>query len=363
MVISLLAVVGICIIAWAGVSVGLQSLFGVVLPLAAVLVFLSGFVWRIFEWAKAPVPFPIATTGGQQRSLSFIKPARLDSPYTTAGVIGRMILEVLLFRSLFRNTKSDLVGDRVVHWSSKWLWVFSLTFHYCFLIIFIRHFRLFTEPVPFAVFAVETLDGIMQIGVPRFFLSNALILAGLAFLLLRRMCNQRLRYISLPSDYFPLFLIIGLVTTGILMRYFFKADVATIKVLTMGLATLSPSVPDGISPLFFIHVTLFSVLLMYFPFSKLMHMGGIFMSPTRNLPNNTRAVMHVNPWNTKKTLFTYAEYENEFREVMDEAGLPLEISLEEAEALAEEQAELPLDTTTEQAEDTAAEQSDATAKE
>ena len=362
MVISLLAVVGICIIAWAGVSVGLQSLFGVVLPLAAVLVFLSGFVWRILGWAKSPVPFPIATTGGQQRSLSFIKPACLDSPYTTAGVIGRMILEVLLFRSLFRNTKSELVGDRVVHWSSKWLWLFSLTFHYCFLVIFIRHFRLFTEPVPFAVFVAESLDGIMQIGVPRFFLSNALILAALAFLLLRRMCNQRLRYISLPSDYFPLFIIIGLVLSGMWMRYICKADVASIKVLTMGLATLSPSVPEGISAAFYVHITLFSTLLMYFPFSKLMHMGGIFMSPTRNLPNNSRAVMHVNPWNPKKTYLTYAEYENDFRDVMDEAGLPLEITPEQAEALAEEQAELPLETT-EQADGPAAEQAEAAAKE
>jgi hypothetical protein len=66
------------------------------------------------------------------------------------------------------------------------------------------------------------------------------------------------------------------------------------------------------------------VLVGYFPFSKLMHMGGIFLSPTRNLANNNRAVRHVNPWNYPVEVHTYEEYEEEFREKMIEAGLPVE---------------------------------------
>ena len=38
-----------------------------------------------------------------------------------------------------------------------------------------------------------------------------------------------------------------------------------------------------------------SALAAYFPFSKLMHMAGVFLSPTRNLANNNRMVRHVNP--------------------------------------------------------------------
>jgi hypothetical protein len=48
------------------------------------------------------------------------------------------------------------------------------------------------------------------------------------------------------------------------------------------------------------------------------------MSPTRNLANNNRAKRHVNPWNYEVHTHTYEEYEDEFREVMREAGLPLE---------------------------------------
>ena len=49
MVISLLAAVAICIIAWVGSALGLpfKYFFGAVLPYAAILVFLSGVVWRI----------------------------------------------------------------------------------------------------------------------------------------------------------------------------------------------------------------------------------------------------------------------------------------------------------------------------
>jgi nitrate reductase gamma subunit len=69
---------------------------------------------------------------------------------------------------------------------------------------------------------------------------------------------------------------------------------------------------------------LLCVLISYFPFSKLMHMGGVFLSPTRNLANNSRCVRHVNPWDYPVHVHTYAEYEDEFREKMKGAGLPVE---------------------------------------
>ena len=337
MIYSLLAVAVLSGIAFL-IAPSAPYLFGVLLPYAAVLVFIAGFVWRIMDWAKSPVPFQITTTGGQQRSLDFIKPARLDSPYTKTETVGRMILEVLLFRSLFRNTKAELRKEdgnpRLIYWSSKWLWVFALVFHYSFLVIFIRHFRLFLEPVPFFIVVVEAIDGMMQIGVPRFFMTDALIMGGLTFLLCRRLFDPKLRYISLPSDYFPLLMLLGIAGSGILLRYFTTGDIATVKVYTMGLATLSPSIPEGLPVMLFVHVVFVSVLLMYFPFSKLMHMGGIFMSPTRNLPNNARAVHHTNPWNPPKVYHTYAAYEDDFREAMEEAGLPVEITSEEAAARA-----------------------------
>ena len=326
MVISLLAVLAIGIVAWIGASSGLSLLFGVILPYLAVVVFLVGVVRRIVYWGRSPVPFCIPTTGGQQQSLSWIKQATWDNPSTTWGVIKRMFLEVFLFRSLFRNTAADVrvEGPRIIYYSSKWLWIFALAFHYCFLLVFLRHFRFFIEPVPVVFTWLETVDGIMQIGAPRLYMTGVVLLLALGFLLARRLCNERLRYISLANDYFPLFLLLGLVSSGVLLRYFVKTDIATVKVFIMGLVHFAPVSAEGIGPMFFVHLTFLSVLLLYFPFSKLMHMCGIFLSPTRNMANNSRMVRHINPWNPPKKYTTYEEYEDHFRAAMAEAGLPLE---------------------------------------
>jgi len=119
-------------------------------------------------------------------------------------------------------------------------------------------------------------------------------------------------------------LILGITLTGIWMRYFDKTDINSVKTLTMGLVTFAPVIPEGIGAIFYMHLFLVSVLLIYFPFSKLMHMGGVFMSPTRNIPNNSRFVHWENPWNPPKKFHTYAAYEDDFRDHMVEVGLPVE---------------------------------------
>jgi nitrate reductase gamma subunit len=83
-------------------------------------------------------------------------------------------------------------------------------------------------------------------------------------------------------------------------------------------------VPAGISPLFYVHLFLVCVLFAYFPFSKLLHAPGVFLSPSRNLPGNNRWVLHVNPWNYPVKFHHYDEYEDRFREPMIEAGIPVE---------------------------------------
>ena len=107
------------------------------------------------------------------------------------------------------------------------------------------------------------------------------------------------------------------------MRYFTKTDLVSIKALGTGLLSFSPVVPDGVGVMFFVHLFLVTILMAYFPFSKLMHFAGVFMSPTRNLANNNRARRHINPWDYPVKVHTYEEYEDEFRDVMKAAGLPV----------------------------------------
>jgi nitrate reductase gamma subunit len=325
---SFLAVLALIVIPWLGAGAGMGALFGIALPYIAILVFMVGLTLKVVGWASRPVPFCIPTTGGQQKSLPWIKNSPWDNPYNASGVFMRMVFEVLTFRSLFRNTsvKLDQNGPKVGYSSEKSLWLFALIFHYSFLLILIRHLRFFTDPVPMFVEKSEFFDSILQIGLPVMYQTDAMILLGLLFLLARRVFDGKVRYISLLQDYFPLFLIIGIAITGIWMRYVVKVDVIAVKELAMGLVTLHPTLPkESLDPSFYAHITLVCALFIYFPFSKLTHMAGIFLSPTRVLPNMSRRAMWVNPWNDPTvTPHSYEDYENDFREKMIEAGLPVE---------------------------------------
>jgi nitrate reductase gamma subunit len=325
----LLALVAVLVVvvaaALGGQAEALRPVFGIALPYAAIVVFLAGVSYRVVRWSLSPVPFRIPTTCGQQKSLSWIKAGYLESPYTTLGVVLRMMLEILLFRSLFRNTRSELrPGPKLVFGEDKLLWLGALAFHWSFLVIFLRHLRFFIEPVPKWVAALHSIDGFFQIGAPVLLITDVVVVAALCYLLARRIRKPQIRYISLFTDYLALFLLLGLALSGILMRYFTRTDITAVKRLAIGLVTFSPFVPKEVGAIFFVHLLLLSALAAYFPFSKLMHMGGVFLSPTRNLANNNRIERHVNPWNYPVKVHTYQEWETEFHDKIAAAGLPLE---------------------------------------
>ena len=327
--VALAAVGGLFLVGMLGGVAGLGWIFGVILPSLALLLFIGGMVAKVVGWSRIPVPFRIPTTCGQQKSLDWIPHSKLENPQTGLQVVGRMALEILFFRSLLRNTHADLVeGKRLVYRTDHLLWLAGLMMHWSFLVILIRHMRLMTNPVPWLLTFVEATDGFLEIGLPAVFITTLTFLAGVSILLYRRLTNPQVRYISLIGDYFPLFLFLGIGTSGVWMRHLAKVDIVSIKELMVGLFHFAPVVPDGISPVFYGHLFLVSVLLAYFPFSKLTHMGGVFLSPTRNMANNNRAVRHVNPWDYPVKVHTYEEYEDELREKMVGAGVPVDKPLE-----------------------------------
>ncbi|HSK11453.1 MAG TPA: sulfate reduction electron transfer complex DsrMKJOP subunit DsrM [Vicinamibacterales bacterium] len=320
---ALLAVLGLAVVGWLGT--GQPWLAGVIVPAVALGVFLAGFVHRVVRWGRAPVPFRITSVAGQQASLPWIERSPLDSPKNGREAALRVALDVLLFRSLFRNTRVRRGKGRMpVYSSQRLLWAAALAFHWSLLIVLVRHLRFFFEAPPAFLATVEQWDGFFQLTTPTLFVSDAVILGALVFLLGRRLVERPLRYLSLPADYFPLFLLLAVGISGIYMRYYGKVDLLAVKELTLGLATLQPRVPAGVDGMFMLHLFLVSVLLVYFPFSKLMHMGGIFLSPTRNLANDNRRRRHVNPWNPVVDVHTYDQWEEEFRDKLVAAGYTLD---------------------------------------
>ena len=337
---SLLAVLVLFLLAYVGTEgLGLQVIFGIIVPYLAIIAFAVGVISKVMGWARSAVPFRIPTTCGQQKSLPWIKSAVIDNPTSKGAVVIRMLLEILFFRSLFRNTRMKLKEGKLSYNLEIFLWVGALAFHWAFLVVIVRHLRLFTEPVPFFVTLLQNVDGFFRVEIlydtarfalPGIQISGIILLVAVIYLFLRRLFVSQVRYISLAADYFPLFLIMGIAFTGILMRYVSKINVTAAKEFSIGLVTFHPTIPAGIGGVFYVHILFVSVLLAYFPFSKLMHLGGIFLSPTRNLTTDTRAVRHINPWNYPVSVHTYEEYEDEFREKMVEAGLPVDKPLEPA---------------------------------
>ena len=226
---------------WGRVGQARRFIIGVVIPYAAVAVFIFGMIARVLKWGSSPVPFRIPTTCGQQKSLPWIKQSKLENPSGTLGVLGRMALEVFFFRSLFRNLKTQKYeGNQLAYGEAKWLWLAGLAFHWTFLMILIRHLRFFTQAVPFPVQMLEGLDSFLQIGAPLLYITDVVFLAAVTGLFIRRIALPQVRYISLMADYFPLFVILGIGITGVMMRYFTKADIVSVKMLAMSLVRFSP---------------------------------------------------------------------------------------------------------------------------
>lgn len=237
---------------------GFSTVFNLLAYLAAAI-FVIGFLNKVVSYFKTPSPLNIPTT---------------PAPTTTMGVVFRLLPEILFFRSLLRGG----VAEKIL-WLGGWL------FHVTFLLIVLRHLRFFLYPVPDIVMSFQ------QIGI----WAGLIFPVALLILIARRFLNDRLANITLFQDYFILILIILIGFTGLLLKFFVRTNLVDIKAFILGLLSFSPvQAPD--STLFIIHFSLVLILLVYFPFSKLMHAWGVLMSPTRAQVDNPREVRHVTPW-------------------------------------------------------------------
>jgi nitrate reductase gamma subunit len=233
----------------------LSALFSV-LFYAAFIVLVAGVLRRILIYKKTPSPLVIPTT---------------PAPVTRAGVAGRMFREVVFFESLFKG--------------SKWSWLFGWLFHFGMLVVLVRHLRYFTDPV------WQWVAMMQWIGI----YAGMAMLLGLVGLLIRRSAVDRLRYISAPSDYLMLALLIAIAGTGLLMKYVWHTDIVALKAFVLGMMSFQWA-PLPADPLLLLHLFLVIALMLVFPISKLLHAPGIFFSPTRNMVDNPREVRHVAAW-------------------------------------------------------------------
>ncbi len=235
----------------------LTAVYAILFYLAAA-VLVGGLAYKIRQYAVTPAPLKIATT---------------PAPTTAGGVVWRLVLEVVLFHSLFR--------------ANKWIWLFGWMFHAALALVVVRHLRYFTEPV---WFWVDNL-WVQLLGT----YAGFALVAGLAGLWFRRFAVERVRYVTNPSDHLMLALIAGIGLSGLLMRYVARTDIVALKAFMLGLMRFDWQ-PLPADPVLLAHLGLVIVLMVVFPFSKLLHAPGVFFSPTRNQIDNPREKRHIAAW-------------------------------------------------------------------
>jgi nitrate reductase gamma subunit len=219
----------------------------------AALVMTFGLAAKIRQYARTPAPLKIPTT---------------PAPTTQTGVVIRMAREVMLFESLFK--------------SNKWIWVLGWMFHAAMLLVVLCHLRYFTEPVWFWVDLIQPFGKYAGLA----------MVAGLSGLWLRRFTVERVRYISAPSDHLMLVLLIGIGGSGLLMKYVSHVDIVALKAFALGLLYFDWQ-PMPEHPILIAHLGSVALLMIIFPFSKLLHVPGLFFSPTLNQVDNPREQRHL----------------------------------------------------------------------
>jgi len=236
-----------------------MSILFAVLFYFATAVLVLGVGSRIRKYAKTPAPLKIPTT---------------PAPTTRRGVVFRMIKELTIFESLFK--------------SNKWIWLFGWLFHMGMLLVLLRHLRYFTDPVWSWVVFVQPFGKYASIA----------MLLGLIGLLVRRIVVDRVRYISAPSDFLMLGLLLVIGGTGAMMSFVTSADIISLKFYLLGLMVFDIRyLPND--PILLVHLASVAILMIIFPISKLLHAPGIFFSPTRNQVDNPRERRHVSAWAIK----------------------------------------------------------------
>ena len=168
---------------------------------AAILVLIIGIGRKIRQYMRVPAPLKIPVT---------------PAPTSKAGVAWRLTTEVVFFNSLFRAT--------------KWTWIFGWIFHAALLLAFFRHLRYVVSPDSF-LWPVVSLQVVQSFGK----YAGFAMVVGLLGLLGRRIFVDRVRYISSPSDYLMLLLLIGIAVSGLMMSFVAHTDIVQLKAFIMGL--------------------------------------------------------------------------------------------------------------------------------
>ncbi|MBU0495641.1 MAG: respiratory nitrate reductase subunit gamma [Chloroflexi bacterium] len=221
-------------------------IFYYITPYVAVIVFFGGIAYQLYRWSRKP---PVA--------------AHLSLYPRPQGHLARFIdavIDMFTLKGLFKVNKA--------------LWLGGFVMHLGLLLILFGHIRAFAD----FYFLWDLLGwGEEQV---HLFSGVAGTIAGILFTiplfyLLARRWSGPVKWLSKPEDFALLFLLIGIGFTGFHMRLLTTVQVEELHHFFGGLALFNWQVPPASAgDSFIFHFALVQALMIYFPFSKLMHTIG-----------------------------------------------------------------------------------------
>ena len=204
----------------------------------AILIFIFGVGYRIWNWARLPTGFSWGL---------FPKPTR----WTFTSLIWKALAWPTLFK-----------GDKA-------LWIGALLFHLGILLLFLGHLGIFTDIAAFGERVGIPAEVSYTIGI----IAGSLVGLAILYYLLRRLFIRRAKEISSFADHFWLWALLVVVGVGLYSRVFHEVSSDVVREFATNLITLSPILPPE-NLWFLIHALLSELFIIYAVTGKPIHFVG-----------------------------------------------------------------------------------------
>ena len=223
-----------------------------ILVYVAVIVFIAGMTFRIVVWVKAP---------RMQIQLGmFPKPKNR-------------------FIRFFKILKDSFIFPQTIE-VDKWMWIFAVLFHLALLIALAGHFRLVREFTFISnIIGQEKLNILGSVGGGTV---DIIMIFALLYYLFRRFSTPY-KELSVPEDFILIILLAAIIGLGDHMRFFGNIHTEEYRKYFVSILMFKPSFPEAIAQsqtrwVLSWHVLAVNLFVIYFPFSKLIHVIGAFFA-------------------------------------------------------------------------------------
>ena len=227
----------------------IEYILAYITPYLALVVFVGGLAYQLYRWGqKSPVPAHLSLF------------PRSD---TRLGRLTETLIDMFTMKGLLRV--------------NRLLWIGGFVMHVGLLLLLLGHIRVVTDFyflwdwLGWGEAETHTFSAVAGLT------AGFLFMIPLFYLLIRRWGGS-VKFLSTPEDYFVLVLLISIAITGNHMRLVLEVDQHAMREFMQGLFKFSwQPVPESAGISFIWHFALVQLLMIYFPFGKLLHtIGSVF---------------------------------------------------------------------------------------